>query len=631
MNSIDLYEKLIIENNYKSSKILFLVESNNKRFEYINRINLKYSEQLNILTYDSFIKREIKKYWPIITKNCNYIKSKEISPKFISNDFVEFIVNEEVIKKRTNQGYFMDITSSDKNISKNIINNIKKASESLINYKDISDIVYNFKNNKESINKVLFEQMDNIISSYFISLLENSLVDDGISIYLYNNFLLTDDFYIEKLTKEIDFLIVDSLEKVKICEIDFINKISKYCKETFCYFDNTRDYSIFDNIDKDYIKDFIFSVDNINIFFLYNNLDENNTEYIGLNSIKNEIDIKNFFEDIKFENIYLLNKKLYLDEESKIYCEMIERSCNKIKSLISKGVSKKDIAIIAPLNDNILENSIKNILKDIDIFNLKNTNKMTDYSYISVLYVAICIFYDLENFINYDEYINFIEVIFSTNKINARKILNNKEKCLVELIEFIKSSKLELNEFIMDFYLNKIINLKYRKENIKHCKYIVDECEKFINNIQKVSSDKSISKGELLVNYIKNYLSSFSNYQELNNINDKDLLLICSPIQYLSYNLNKKYIILLDVSSEIYNIKIEKEISNILAFRKTFEGKVYNESMDSYYKEYYLRNIIYSIFKTCEKIYAYKSDYSIGGFIQDNSFYTMLLKLKELE
>lgn len=148
MNPIDLYEKLIIDNNYKSSKILFLFESNNKIFEYINNINLKYSEQLNILTYNSFIKREIKKYWPIITKNCKYIKSKETSPKFINNDFVEFIVNEEVIKKRTNQGYFMDITSSDKNISKNIINNIKKASESLINYKDIGDIVYNFKNNK---------------------------------------------------------------------------------------------------------------------------------------------------------------------------------------------------------------------------------------------------------------------------------------------------------------------------------------------------------------------------------------------------------------------------------------------------------------------------------------------------
>ena len=102
--------------------------------------------------------------------------------------------------------------------------------------------------------------MDDIISYYFMSLLENSLVDDSISIYLYNNFLLNDDFYIEKLTKEIDFLIIDSLEKVKICEIDFINKISKYCKGTFCYFDNTRDYSVFDNIDKDYIKDFIFSV-----------------------------------------------------------------------------------------------------------------------------------------------------------------------------------------------------------------------------------------------------------------------------------------------------------------------------------------------------------------------------------
>lgn len=630
MKQIDLYKNLIINNNYKSSKILFLVENNNKKFEYTSKIELKYSEELNILTYSSFIKREIKKYWPIITKNCEYIINKETTPKFINNDFVDFIINEEVIRKRNHQGYFMDITSSDKNLSKNIINNIKKASESLVDYKDISDFIYNFKSNKENVSKVIFEQMNDIINFYFKSLIENSLVDDSISIYLYNNFLLNDNFYIDKLSKEIDFLIIDSLEKVKICELEFIKKLSKYCKEDFCYFDKVGDYSVFDNIDKDYIKDFILSDNKINIFFKYN-LSENNKDYIELKSIKNKIDINNFFDDIRLENIYLLNKKLHLDEESKTYCEMIEISCNKIKSLISKGVSLDDIAIITPLNDNILENSIKNILRDVKILNIKNTNKITDYSYLSVLYVAICIFYDLEYFITYDEYINFIEVIFKTNKINARKILNNKEKCLKDLIDFIKSSKLELNEFIIDFYLNKIIHLEYGKENIKYFKYIVDECEKFTNNIESLILDKSLNKGELLVNYIKNYLSSFFDNKDIFNLKNKNSLLICSPTQYLNYNLNKKYIILLDVSSDMYNIKIDRDISNFLSFRKTFKEKVFSENIDLYYKDYYLKNMIYNIFKSSDEIYAYKTEYSIAGFIQDSIFYNILLKLKELE
>lgn len=39
--------------------------------------------------------------------------------------------------------------------------------------------------------------MDEIISYYINSLLSNSILDNALSIYLYNQYLLNDDFYLK--------------------------------------------------------------------------------------------------------------------------------------------------------------------------------------------------------------------------------------------------------------------------------------------------------------------------------------------------------------------------------------------------------------------------------------------------
>ena len=49
--------------------------------------------------------------------------------------------------------------------------------------------------------------------------------------------------------------------------------------------------------------------------------------------------------------------------------------------------------------------------------------------------------------------------------------------------------------------------------------------------------------------------------------------------------------------------------------------------MEDKNKKYYLYNLIYNLLQDSEEIYAFKSEYSVNGFMQESMLYGLLLKL----
>lgn len=70
---LDLYRKLLNETNNRSKCIMLIVPNATSKLNYERELNIDISEELNITTYISFIKREIIKFWPLITEKCNQI------------------------------------------------------------------------------------------------------------------------------------------------------------------------------------------------------------------------------------------------------------------------------------------------------------------------------------------------------------------------------------------------------------------------------------------------------------------------------------------------------------------------------------------------------------------------------
>lgn len=613
--SLGKYKELLDRTENNSRSIILLVPNNNTRIRYERSLELDYSEELKITTYIGFVKKELLKYWALIIEKCEGINKKSISPTFISNSLSEYLIIKKVKEKRVKEGYFEDITGTNKSIAKSIITNINKSAFNLIDFDFIGEKIYSSKKNRNSIYRFSYTHMDEIISYYINTLLSNSMLDNALSVYLYNNYLLNDEFYLKILLKELRYIIVNSLENSSNAEVDFIEKVSSNVLESYIFFDFSKDYSVFNNIDMDYI----------------------NEKIISKIKFKEEVNFKK--SNIKIEDLYLLPSSIELNQSSQLYNEMLDLVSEKVITLIESGISPKDIAIISPINNTILEYQIKDSLRErnIDVFNTKKDKKAIDYPYGNALVVATCIFYGYLDFIKDEEYISFLETILDINRIKAFNIFKetrhlevdkiegyNQYRDILQYIEEKKKSDIKIHEFLIQFYIDKMLNLKDGKKNVGLCKQIIAESESFSESADLLG----LKEEKIFIEALKTTINDYYSVIDIEELKSKDKIVIATPYSYISSNIDRSIQIWVDIGSNSWNMKIEKDISNLIVLRKSFEEKkIYTNEIEEYYKKYYLYNTIYNLLLSANKVYAYKSEYTINGYIQESMLYGILLKL----
>lgn len=605
----DKYIEFANKESYKTNNVLLLVPNNKIKFKYNKLINLKVSEEINISTYNSFLIKEVVKFWPIIQQKYNNIINHKVKPSIINSSLSDYILNKIVKEKRTVEGFFNDITASNRNIASSISFNINKGCQSLIDLNDIGNRIYYSKYNQSKMDRFSYSQMQEIINEYLDLLLKNSTMDNSIAIYLYNEFLLKDKEYVNNLRRRVNYLIVDSLENCTASEVDFIDILLDSVKESYMYINETKDYAAFNNVDMKYIKDKLFS---------------------KCNFIKNSE-----ISEVNINELFKLNKDIELNQNIQLYSQMLIEASNKVVELIKKGYRAKDIAIISPINNTITEYEIKNTLlkNNIGFYSTKQDKRIIDYPYAHALMVASCIFYECEELLNNEDYISFISLLLNTNKIRAKKILSKKLESdkYNEIINYIRSKKLDdvnIYEFLIKFYIDKLLELSKGKENVKICKKIIQESENFTENISLLGINNNKSKEKIFIEALKSSIKDFYTLLELEDFKDEDLVVLTTPYTYISHNMKSDIQIWLDIGSNMWSMKSEKEISNVHVLKKSFiEGNIYTDDVEEFYKEYYLNNTIYNLLLNAEKVYAYKSEYTVNGYIQEGSLYGLILKL----
>ena len=326
---INIYENIIKENNYKSKDILFLVPSSITKLSYMREINLPLSEELKITTYSHFVQSELIKYWPIIEDNCEKIKVNKISPSFISQSLSEYIIMEYINKTREEENYFQDIVGTNKSICKSVLDNLSKSCFNGIDINNIGEKIYNSKKNRNDLNRYSYTQMQEVIDFYLNTLLSKGIIDNSIAVYLYNNFLLNNEEYRSRLRKEYRYLIVDSLESASVSEGNLIVEFLNIVEDGYVFYDRSKDYSSFKNVDITYNEENII-----------NKLFKDDVDNLGTISIK---------------WLYKKRNILELKDEYHLYDEMIDGIVEKLLQLMKEGKNLKDIVIISPINNSILD------------------------------------------------------------------------------------------------------------------------------------------------------------------------------------------------------------------------------------------------------------------------------------
>ena len=598
------YIQIIKDNNFKSNDILIFTDNSVASLNYIRQIDINISEELKIRTYSQFVREEVTTYWPIILSSCKNIIKKDLVPTFISTNLKTYIFEKKIEEMRNKNSYFEDVTGTNRAIASNIMNNLDHAIYNEIDYKNIGEKVYNSKANKDNINNKSYIQMNEIIEEYMDEMISNSIIDNTISVYLYNNYLLKDKIYKDQLAKRYNYLFVDDLQNISASQVSLIEFFEEKEKQIYLYLDNNKYFSSFIKNDLKYIHNKLL-------------IKEENYSNIGIFDLIN------------------MPAKIELDQSSQLYGEMIDNIALKIEKLVEQGVSKKDIVIINPINTPVLDYEISNKLssKNIDILTIKNNSKLIDYQYGNVLYVAVTIYCKKQKYIKEEEYINFIQILFDLNRLEAYRVYKNRDndenyKSVIKYIDTKRDEKLNIGEFLTKFYIDKVLNLKEGLNNVFICKNIISESEAFVDALEKLNLKDNKDADEIFIISLKKFIKDYFIARDIEDIKNKDAVLITTPYPYIANNIDRKIQIWVDIGSNTWNMKIEKDLANPLVLKKSFkDGEIYTSEIEETYKKYYMYNTVYNLLKNAENIYAYKSEYSINGYIQEGGLYSTILRL----
>ena len=598
------YIQIIKDNNFKSNDILIFTDNSVASLNYIRQIDINISEELKIRTYSQFVREEVTTYWPIILSSCKNIIKKDLVPTFISTNLKTYIFEKKIEEMRNKNSYFEDVTGTNRAIASNIMNNLDHAIYNEIDYKNIGEKVYNSKANKDNINNKSYIQMNEIIEEYMDEMISNSIIDNTISVYLYNNYLLKDKIYKDQLAKRYNYLFVDDLQNISTSQVSLIEFFEEKEKQIYLYLDNSKYFSSFIKNDLKYIHNKLL-------------IQEENYSNIGIFDLIN------------------MPAKIELDQSSQLYGEMIDNIALKIEKLVEQGVSKKDIVIINPINTPVLDYEISNKLssKNIDILTIKNNSKLIDYQYGNVLYVAVTIYCKKQQYIKEEEYINFIQILFDLNRLEAYRVYKNRDndenyKSVIKYIDTKRDEKLNIGEFLTKFYIDKVLNLKEGLNNVFICKNIISESEAFVDALEKLHLKDNKDADEIFIISLKKFIKDYFIARDIEDIKNKDAVLITTPYSYIANNIDRKIQIWVDIGSNTWNMKIEKDLANPLVLKKSFkDGEIYTSEIEETYKKYYMYNTVYNLLKNAENIYAYKSEYSINGYIQEGGLYSTILRL----
>lgn len=598
------YIQIIKDNNFKSNDILIFTDNSVASLNYIRQIDINISEELKIRTYSQFVREEVTTYWPIILSSCKNIIKKDLVPTFISTNLKTYIFEKKIEEMRNKNSYFEDVTGTNRAIASNIMNNLDHAIYNEIDYKNIGEKVYNSKANKDNINNKSYIQMNEIIEEYMDEMISNSIIDNTISVYLYNNYLLKDKIYKDQLAKRYNYLFVDDLQNISASQVSLIEFFEEKEKQIYLYLDNSKYFSSFIKNDLKYIHNKLL-------------IQEENYSNIGIFDLIN------------------MPAKIELDQSSQLYGEMIDNIALKIEKLVEQGVSKKDIVIINPINTPVLDYEISNKLssKNIDILTIKNNSKLIDYQYGNVLYVAVTIYCKKQQYIKEEEYINFIQILFDLNRLEAYRVYKNRDndenyKSVIKYIDTKRDEKLNIGEFLTKFYIDKVLNLKEGLNNVFICKNIISESESFVDVLEKLNLKDNKEVDEIFIISLKKFIKDYFIARDIEDIKNKDAVLITTPYSYIANNIDRKIQIWVDIGSNTWNMKIEKDLANPLVLKKSFkDGEIYTSEIEETYKKYYMYNTVYNLLKNAENIYAYKSEYSINGYIQEGGLYSTILRL----
>ncbi|MHC1683793.1 MAG: hypothetical protein AB6733_12715 [Clostridiaceae bacterium] len=618
--AIDKVNDILDKERLDSGKLITFLSKANEINRFKDEITVRSYGELNIFTNTSFILKEIVKFWPLIIEQ-EGLNFNNIVPKIINKDVSSFILEKLIHKKRV-EGFFYNITSTNRELASNILMSMEIGALNKLQLEEIPKRLLLAFDNVTSSNEQIYDEMKIVIKEFKDTLLSRGIIQTSIAAQLYNDILLNNKIYIENVRDRFKYIIVDDGEYLPPIIVDLILNIEDAVEEGYIFYnENFVDFPYLAG-DLIYLKDKLFKGDIIRIEDNYSVNKQN-----VINSIKNSNE--------ELEDGYETSEFIKVNLEYLLRTDMIEGLISEIKGLLSSGYKEEDIAIIAPYRDNVLVHKLSSGLSlEKGILVLGEKKKIDEDSFLHSLITIALVTNKLRYSKALDEDIQamvaaFLDIdLFKAHKlircfsdsdfdINIEKDKEEKLRSLISFINQYKDMKISVSELLRRAYLQFFIDQEVNYDTLSSCRNLVSSievCEEIFKLFWK--EDMIITAiTQFLFNVAKSQISY--NRDEITELKNHSLVFLTVP-SYLNSNINKKVVIVLDISSEGYSLKRNKNLFNREVLRHSY-------SKDRIVADNYAENLLRGLIcKANDRIIFLGSSFSDRGYEQENKLSIIL-------
>lgn len=630
----------MINSGIDSHEILVLIANRMEAIKFKENLTLEYSGENRIYSYFGFVQHELNKFWPLILKKSKKIHKLNILPTFMTFEASQCLMGKTVEYYRK-QGFLGELNISNEDISKKLLSNVLDASLNNLVYTKIGDRLKSF---GEAHRDELYDQMNIIIDKYMEKTLENGTFDYGTSIYLYNNFLLEDEYYLDKFKKSTKYFLVDSGEIASIAEVDFIDRMKRDLKGLIVTLNTDGPYGIH-SYSKGYLEKTIID-----------------SEYKRIKLDSRDIETHKFLDRLE-EKIYSYETieglpNLHLDIENEYKSENNRKVIKKVLELLDDSVSPLDISVIVPQNDLVLEFALEKIghERGFKYMNIGRNERILDNPYAYILVIASILFYEFKEInLNFDEIKVFFNLSLGLDSIRSALLTNyigshSRDRYRLVNIDsqeiqkripqqnmakydkirgiFNKIPKdIELYDFFEIIYIEFIVPEAEFFKSAKGCRELIDSSKKFIETLHNFENIKDLNYE--FIKFLRDGAKASESLIELDERLNGEYLSISTPYAYINSGRDSKYQIWTDIRNKNFVPDTKNILQNSWVLSKTWKGDRFSIEDQFHIEKVNTMGILRRLMKSCGgDIYAYGSKYSSGSHGQGGLLYSGLKKIK---
>ncbi len=554
------YVKLL-NHGVSASQILVLVQNPTLKSEFqkkvFEKLDVDCIEKLQIHSFYSLVYNTVMDNWAFLEER-NIFDNPEILPNLCGLEVSQFILK-DILKDVKFKGY-----NSRMSLLQQIFRRYSLIIQNNLSQAEVDERA-----------KILKEGFSDEASLAINKLLKKTLELRGFD-YLRQCLLFNFIYKNTSYFNNIKYLFVDDADECTPICIDFIEYLSKQLSDFYISVDpegsSRCGYLSADKNNFEHLKE------------IFKDKSGKNLEINETSKFKTDID--NLSKNIVSGEMNILSNF------SQVSCskrsEMIDITVQKIKKLLSSGISPNEISIITPIVDEMLKFTLKENFKNINPVYLTGSEKLIQNKLVYAAITILKLNTELKDTVNEFDVRAILYEILKIPVKYCREILENFEKTktlvpytfedeqytkeyekLLNLVQRLSESDKKLSEQIIEIY-----NVLYEFNTVNK-----NEINKFNFFIKQITDFENIfgagfnSRKTDIILQIENSVISENPYSSL-EIEDNDLI-ISTPQKIIDNQVKTKYQFWLDISNSEWIKSDTGPLYNAWVFQKDWDKDEY--------------------------------------------------------